>query len=162
MPTFELSTSVALPHPRERVFAFFADAGNLDSLTPPWLSFRILTPRPIEMRAGTLIDYRLSLHGVPIRWRTRIERWEPPTAFVDEQLRGPYRLWHHTHTFTEVDGGTRVDDRVRYRVPGGHLVHRLFVEPDLRRVFGYRVAALRRAFGVSDTAAADVVIRRVE
>jgi ligand-binding SRPBCC domain-containing protein len=158
MVTFELLTAVTLPHPRGRVFAFFADAGNLDLLTPPWLSFNILTPRPIQMRAGALIDYRLRLHGVPIRWRTRIAKWDPPFEFVDEQLRGPYSLWEHTHTFTEVDAGTRVEDRVRYRVPGGRLVHRLFVEPDLRKVFGYRVTALRRVFGLPDEAAPDVVI----
>lgn len=161
MRTFELSTSVALPQRRDRVFSFFADARNLDALTPPWLSFRILTPAPIEMRTGTLIDYRLRLHGLPAHWRTRIAKWEPPFEFVDEQLRGPYRLWRHTHTFTEVDGGTRVDDLVRYAVPGGRLVHRLLVEPDLRNVFGFRVAALRRVFGAADASVPHVGIREV-
>ena len=105
-----------LPRPREEVFAFFSDARNLDAITPPWVCFRMLTPAPVEMKAGALIDYKLRVHGIPIRWRSKITEWEPPVRFVDEQLRGPYRLWIHEHEFESRDGGTLVRDYVRYAV----------------------------------------------
>ena len=108
MRIFEHTSETWLARPRAGVFEFFADAANLERLTPPWLGFEILTPRPIAMRVGALIDYRLRVHRIPLRWRTEITAWEPPVSFVDEQLRGPYRLWHHTHTFTEQAGGTAV------------------------------------------------------
>ncbi len=133
-----LRTRQCFEAPLETVFAFFADAANLESITPPWLRFRIETPLPIEMRKGTLIDYRLRLYGIPIRWRTEICDWQPPVLFADRQLQGPYRQWHHTHTFEEFRGGTLMTDVVEYSVPGGRLVNRLMVEPQLRRVFGYR------------------------
>lgn len=135
-----------LPLPREEVFGFFADAGNLDAITPPWLHFQIETPLPLAMGEGTLIDYRLKLHGLPIRWRTAITLWQPPFAFVDEQLRGPYRKWVHRHEFEERDGGTLMRDRVDYAVPGWILepvVHRLFVGPDLKAIFAYRQQRIR-------------------
>ena len=143
--TFELTTRAFIPHPIGDVFAFFGDAANLDRLTPPQLRFRILTPLPIPMGVGTFIEYRIRLRGVPIRWRTHIAVWEPPYRFVDEQVRGPYRLWVHTHTFRPLAGGTLMDDRVRYRVPGGGVVNRLFVERELRMIFRYRLRALREA-----------------
>lgn len=146
MRIFEHHSETWLPRSRAEVFEFFADAGNLELLTPPWLGFEILTPRPIAMCVGALIDYRLRVHGVPLGWRTEITAWEPPLRFVDEQLRGPYRLWHHTHTFTERDGGTAVHDRVRYSVLGGVLVQRLLVERDVRTIFAYREQALREIF----------------
>ncbi len=128
--------------PLGQAFEFYAHARNLETITPPWMAFSVLTPEPIEMRAGTLIDYRLKVHGVPLRWRTRIEAWEPPQRFVDIQLRGPYALWEHTHTF-EADGDEAVvvGDRVRYELPLGPLgeiAHTLFVKRDLDRVFEYR------------------------
>lgn len=140
------------------VFPFFADAQNLERLTPGWLSFRILTPLPIEMGAGTLLDYRIGIHGIPVRWRTRIARWEPPYAFADEQLRGPYSLWHHTHTFTPQRGGTRLGDEVRMRPKGGPLagaVMALFVRRDVERIFRFRAAAMARRFG-GDAARAEL------
>ena len=100
-----------LPGPPEEVFPFFADAGNLEAITPPWLRLRVVTPRPIEMRAGALIEYRLALHGLPIRWLTRIEEWVPGVRFVDAQLTGPYRLWHHTHEFAPDGAGGTADAR---------------------------------------------------
>lgn len=144
---FRLEAELWLPRPREALVPFFADARNLERITPPFLHFRILTPQPIEMRPGTLIDYRLSLHGLPMRWRTEIAVWEPPRRFVDVQLRGPYRKWVHEHTFEPVDGGTLCRDRVEYAVPGGCLVHRLLVERDVRRIFAYRQEVLRSLFG---------------
>ena len=135
-----------LPHPPEQVFPFFADARNLEAITPPWLGFRVVTPEPIDMRAGTLIEYRLRLRGVPLRWRTRIAVWDPPRRFVDVQLSGPYRLWHHTHDF-EPDGagGTIMRDSVRYALPFGplgRLAHALVVRRDLDAIFAFRQAAV--------------------
>jgi ligand-binding SRPBCC domain-containing protein len=147
MKVWELRTSIRLPRPLAEVFAFFADASNLEALTPPFLRFRILNPRPVEMRPGALIDYRIRLRGLPVTWRTRITEWEPPHRFVDEQLRGPYRLWVHEHTFEEVEGGTLCADHVRYAVPGGALVNRFLVEPDVRRIFAYRHEKLQQLFG---------------
>ena len=147
MRTFEVEYRVLLTLPRSEVFPFFADARNLERLTPPWLRFAMLTPAPVEMKPGALIDYRLRLRGVPIRWRSEITAWEPPVRFVDEQRRGPYRLWIHEHRFEEVEGGTLAHDAVRYAVAGGWLVDRLLVRRDIDRIFAYRRAALRQMFG---------------
>jgi ligand-binding SRPBCC domain-containing protein len=133
-----------LPRPRAEVFAFFADARNLEAITPPWVNFRILTPAPIDMRVGAQIDYRIRVHGLPLRWRTEITLWEPPFRFADTQLRGPYRRWVHTHAFEEKDGGTLCLDDVSYAVPGGALIERLFVRRDIERIFAHRQAAMRR------------------
>ena len=142
-----LEFSQWLPCPPEELFPFFADAFNLERITPPLLRFRVVTPPPIEMRAGALIDYRLRIHGVPAKWRTEITAWDPPHRFVDEQLRGPYRQWIHEHTFEPQDGGTLCRDRVDYAAPGGSLVNRFLIEPDVRRIFAYRAAALEEIFG---------------
>jgi ligand-binding SRPBCC domain-containing protein len=127
--------------PPEQVFAFFADAGNLDVITPPWLHFHTLTPRPIAMRPGAVIDYRLRIRGLPLRWQSEITVWEPPRRFVDVQSRGPYRRWVHEHTFIAEKGGTLVLDRIEYAVPGwllAPLVRRWLVAPDLAKIFAYR------------------------
>ncbi len=150
MRVFHLEAQLWLPVPRADVFPFFADAGNLEQITPPWLKFEILTPRPIAMKPGALIDYRISLRGLPMRWRTEISVWAPPCRFVDHQLRGPYRQWVHEHTFDERDGGTLCTDRVDYAVLGGALIERLFVRRDVRRIFEHRTAALRKHFHISD------------
>jgi ligand-binding SRPBCC domain-containing protein len=148
---FELTTTLWLPQPREQVFAFFADAHNLERITPPLIGFEVLNGHPIEMRRGALIDYRLKLHGVPLRWKTEITHWDPPVAFTDTQLRGPYSEWVHTHTFEEQDGGTLIRDRVVYRLPGpgpiARLVNRWLVARDVRAIFTYRHEALCEAFG---------------
>ena len=144
---YELKATMWLPRPVEEVWPFFSDAANLERLTPPWLKFNIITPQPIKMQVGTLIDYKIKVRGMPLRWRTRIAEWQPPHKFVDEQLRGPYRLWHHTHTFEPVDGGTLATDRVAYRVPGGALVHNLMVKRDIETIFNYRQEQLRALFG---------------
>jgi ligand-binding SRPBCC domain-containing protein len=144
---WELRTGIRLPRPRSEVFGFFSDAANLQELTPPWLRFRVLTAQPIAMRKGALIDYRIRLHGLPVGWKTEITAWEPPRRFVDEQLRGPYRLWVHEHSFEEIEGGTLAGDFVRYSVPGGAWVNRLLVARDLRAVFRYRHRRLQERFG---------------
>lgn len=138
MHEFTFQTELWLPRPRTEVFHFFAEARNLETITPPWLKFEVLTPAPIEMRPGTLIDYRIRVHGLPIRWRTEITEWQPPHHFVDVQLRGPYKLWHHTHTFEEHNGCTVCLDHVRYWPRGGALVNWLFVRRDVERIFQYR------------------------
>jgi ligand-binding SRPBCC domain-containing protein len=135
-----------LPAPRDEVFPFFAEAENLEAITPPHLRFRILTPLPIRMERGTLIDYRLMLRGLPVRWRSEITLWEPPERFTDEQRRGPYRFWIHEHIFEEDGDGTLVRDRVRYGVPGGAIVNRIFVAGDLRRIFQFRARKLQTVF----------------
>lgn len=135
-----------LPRRRADVFPFFADAHNLEAITPPWLCFEILTPGPIVLRPGTLIDYRIRLRGQPLRWRTEIGVWEPPFRFVDHQVRGPYRRWHHTHTFEERAGGTLCRDEVRYSVFGGAWVSRWLVRPEVERIFAYRQEQLRKRF----------------
>ena len=154
---YVLTSSMVCAAPRQQVFAFFADAGNLEEITPPWLHFEIVTPRPIVMAVGTLIDYRLRLHGVPFSWRTEIAAWGPPTRFVDRQLLGPYHEWVHEHLFEEEGGATRVVDRVRFRPRGGALTQALFVGRDVRRIFTYRQARLLEAFGGQ---AGDVVVAR--
>ena len=150
--TYELATWQWLPRPRPEVFAFFADAHNLERITPAFLRFQVLTSDRIEMRPGALIDYRLRLRGVPLHWQSEITAWEPPHRFIDVQRRGPYRQWHHTHTFEEQDGGTMVRDEVIYSLPGPslitHAVNALLVAPDTRRIFSFRHTALEEAFGV--------------
>lgn len=147
MSVHRLDREQLVPRELPVVFEFFSRAGNLERITPPWLSFGLITPEPIEMRSGTLIEYRLRVHGVPVRWVSRIEEWEENRLFVDRQLRGPYGLWHHRHEFTAVPGGTRVRDHVEYALPFGilgDLVHLALVRRDLTRIFDYRNEAVTR------------------
>ncbi len=147
MPIRSFQCELWLPQPPDELFPFFADAGNLDAITPPWLHFHIVTPRPITMRSGVVIDYRLRVRGLPLRWRTLIKDWQPPHRFVDEQIRGPYRQWVHEHTFELRNGGTLARDVVQYAVPFDWLLHARFVRPDIERIFAYRQSALRRRMG---------------
>ena len=151
VPDFhQIERAQVVPLPAEEAFAFFADAFNLEAITPPWLRFRILTPAPIAMREGALIDYRLALHRIPCRWHTRLDAWVPGRRFVDRQLRGPFREWVHTHTFEPAPGGTLIRDHVRYRMPLGplgELARALLIGGDLERIFDYRTAAIERLLG---------------
>lgn len=146
MKTFRYASELHLSRPIQEVFAFFSNAANLETLTPPWLHFHVLTPQPIVMAVGTRIQYRLRLRGLPVRWESQITAWDPPHRFVDQQIRGPYRLWYHEHTFLERDGRTAVRDQVTYAVPGGSLINSLFVAPDVRRIFAFRTEKLRELF----------------
>lgn len=145
-----LEREQVVARPIHEVFEFFAQAENLERITPPWLNFEMLTPGPIEMGSGALIDYRLRLHGLPLRWRSRIEVWEEERRFVDQQVRGPYRIWRHLHEFVPLGQSTRVRDRVEYALPLGWLgglVGLPFVRRDLARIFDYRQAAVAQLLG---------------
>jgi ligand-binding SRPBCC domain-containing protein len=136
--------------PLDEVFAFFSDAANLEALTPDWLRFSIITPPPIEMAAGALIDYRLHWHGIPLRWKTKITVWEPPHKFQDFQLKGPYSLWRHTHRFTSVNGGTQIGDEVQYALPFGpvgQIAHAISVRRNVEAIFQYRQQKIQAMFG---------------
>jgi ligand-binding SRPBCC domain-containing protein len=150
LTSFILQREQRIPRPIEEVFAFFADARNLEAITPVWLGFRILSPEPIALRAGTQILYRLRWHGLPLRWATTIESWNPPTEFIDMQAQGPYRHWHHTHSFQPVEGGTLMRDLVRYALPFGllgRLAHAWLVKSELKAVFDYRAAKVSDILG---------------
>ena len=146
MRTAHLHTELRLERPLTEVFAYFSDPRNLEAITPPWLRFEVLGASTPEIAEGTEIDYRLRLRGVPLRWRSRIVLWDPPLRFVDEQVVGPYRLWRHLHGFWPDGDATVVRDRVEYAAPGGPLVQRLLVAPDLARIFDFRARALRAHF----------------
>ena len=146
MSQHSLHFSLTLPLPREQVFAFYCDAANLGRITPPELEFRILTPLPIAMRQGALIEYRLRLFNVPFHWVTEIRKWAPPVSFVDAQKTGPFREWVHSHTFREnKDGSTTIEDELRYRLPAFPVGEAAFplVHKELERIFTYRQEMIR-------------------
>lgn len=159
MKEFRFDTELWLPRQRDEVFSFFAEPRNLETITPPWLKFEVLTSELSPMRAGLLIDYRIRVHGIPIRWRTEIAEWHPPHRFVDIQLRGPYTLWHHTHSFEERDGGTLCVDTVRYRPRGGALTNWLFVRRDVERIFDFRRQRLVQILGTESLRDQDPALR---
>ena len=138
-----LETEQSIARPRTEVFGFFSDPRNLEAITPPWLRFRIVDSSAPAVGLGVEFTYRMRLHGIPLRWKSVIAEWEPEVRFVDVQLRGPYAKWHHTHTFEEIPGGTRIVDRVIYRLPLGTLgrmVAGSFVDRDIEKVFRFRRA----------------------
>jgi len=150
MSDYVLERELWVPHPLADVFSFFSKAENLERLTPPWMHFRILTPLPIDMKTGAHITYALRVRGLPLRWLTEIERWNPPVEFIDVQLKGPYKLWRHTHTFRAEGAGTRIGDRVEYTLPFGPLgraVHRLQVARDIATIFDYRAQQVKALLG---------------
>jgi uncharacterized protein len=145
-----LEQQQVIPRPVDELWEFFADAHNLEALTPSYLRFAVRSPRPIVLHRGTLVEYRLTYRGVPLRWRTTIERWDPPRGFTDRQVSGPYALWHHAHTFQPHPRGTLMRDRVRYRVPFGvlgGLAGLAFVHRDVRGIFAFRRREIERRFG---------------
>lgn len=150
MAVHRLERRQLVARPVSEVFAFFAEAGNLERITPPWLSFRVLSPEPVHMAVGTLIDYRLRLHGVRLGWTSQIEVWNPDPStpqFVDRAVRGPFSLWHHRHRFSASGEGTIVSDEVHYAPPLGALgeiADRLVVARDLDQIFAYRRQAVTR------------------
>jgi ligand-binding SRPBCC domain-containing protein len=146
MKTYRFKTALRLPRPRQEVFNFFADPKNLERITPAWLRFEMLTPPEVELAPGTLLDYRLRLRGIPLRWQSEIAVWDPPYRFVDRQTKGPYSFWVHEHTFIDLDGSTLVEDGVEYAVPAGWLFQRFLVAPDLERIFSYRRTSLQKLF----------------
>lgn len=147
---YRLKATMEVERPIEEVFDFFSDAANLEAITPPWLNFRILTPMPLAISQGALLDYKIRLHMIPIKWRTEICVWDPPYRFVDQQLKGPYKKWYHEHTFVDLgDGVTLVNDNVHYIPRGGNLIHRLMVKPDLKKIFNYRQEKLTEIFSQS-------------
>jgi ligand-binding SRPBCC domain-containing protein len=149
MTTYQLVREQTVSLSLDEVFAFFADARNLETLTPPWLKFEILTPGEIPMQAGAIIQYALRFRGVPIHWTTSITVWNPPFEFVDVQLSGPYVLWHHRHTFESVGTNTKMIDEVHYRLPFGkigNMVHALIVRRDLQRIFDFRKKVIEDTF----------------
>lgn len=149
MKVHVLERSQRLPGSPEDVFGFFSDACNLEEITPPFLDFEVVTLQPIQMKVGTLIEYRLRVHGVRLSWLTRIDVWEPGVRFVDRQLKGPYRLWHHTHHFEPDGESTLMRDVVRYALPLGPLgemARKVVVQGDLDRIFDFRQAEISRRF----------------
>jgi ligand-binding SRPBCC domain-containing protein len=153
MYSYRLRREQFVPRPLEEVFEFFSDARNLQKITPSWLSFQVLTSGKIDIRTGTLLDYLLQWYGFPIKWQTEIVTWNPPHDFTDVQIRGPYKLWRHTHTFTAETGGTQMVDLVNYELPLGILgamARTLAVRRDLERVFDYRQEAIAALFPAID------------
>ena len=143
---FELSTEQYIAYPIDEVFNFYSEAKNLNLITPPFLDFNILSQSSVIVEEGTIFKYRLKIHGVPVRWKSLIKEWLPPNKFVDIQLRGPYLKWHHIHSFSSLGDKTKVTDKVEYIVPGGALIHNLFVKKDLLNIFNYRKKALNNFF----------------
>jgi len=141
-----LHATLWVPRPIEEVFRFFSQPENLQTLTPANMKFHLLDEGPIEMREGLELSYKLRVKGIPIRWTSRITKWEPPFAFGDIQLKGPYNIWDHTHTFERDGSGTRVIDDVKYRAPGFRWMERYLVRPDIQRIFAFRHKTLETMF----------------
>ena len=149
MKLYTLDSIQFINKPIEDVFEFFSNPDNLSVITPPKLGFKILTPTPIKMSVGRLIDYKIYLMGIPIHWRTLITDFDPPHTFIDQQIKGPYTIWHHTHTFQKVDGGVEIKDRVVYSIPFsilGRILNFLWIRKDLENIFNYRKKVIDELF----------------
>ena len=152
MDYYELNSSQFIPKPIEKVFSFFSKPENLEDITPENLHFTIITPLPIIMAVGQIIDYRIRIRGFPIHWRSEIDSYDPPYSFVDEQIKGPYSLWYHTHEFIEKNKGTLIYDNVKYKIPFGYLgkiANLLWVARDLDKIFLYRKRAIANFFNLN-------------
>ena len=150
MKIYTLRRTQFIARPIDDVFRFFSMPENLEKITPKSLGFTILTPRPIDMGKGTLIDYTISLMGFLVHWRTLISDYNPPHSFIDQQIKGPYAFWHHTHTFTEKDGGTEIIDEVLYSIPFwflGRIVNTLWIKSELKKIFDYRKDIIEQELG---------------
>ena len=153
MKLYTLDSIQFINKPIEDVFEFFSNPDNLSVITPPKLGFKILTPTPIKMSIGRLIDYKIYLMGIPIHWRTLITNFDPPHTFIDQQIKGPYTIWHHTHTFQKVDGGVEIKDRVVYSIPFsilGRILNFLWIRKDLENIFNYRKKVIDELFENDD------------
>ena len=149
MKLYKIESKQIINKPLEDVFSFFSRPENLSLITPARLNFNILTPAPIQMRQGTVIDYTIKIFKLPIHWRTLITTYEPPFKFVDEQMKGPYTLWHHTHIFRETDEGVEIIDKVHYSIPAGvlgRLLHLLWIKNDLKNIFEHRRVVIEKLF----------------
>ena len=145
----ELIKTQFIPKPIDEVFSFFSKPENLEQITPKYLHFKIQTPSPIKMEVGSIIDYTIKLRGIPMKWRSIISSYNPPYQFIDEQISGPYSVWHHTHIFKEKDNGTEIEDYVKYKIPLGFLgriTDYLFVKKDLDNIFEYRKEVINNIF----------------
>ena len=153
MKLYTLESNQFINKPIEEVFQFFSKPENLSVITPAKLGFKILSPNPIKMEVGRLIDYNIYLLGIPIHWRTLITDYEPPNMFVDQQIKGPYAMWHHTHTFHKVKGGVEIKDRVVYSIPFGYLgrlLNYLWIKRDLNNIFLHRKKVIDKLFENND------------
>lgn len=149
MKTYEIHTTQVINRPIEEVFVFFSKPENLAVITPKKLGFKILTPTPIKMNKGCLIDYLIHLMGIPVHWRTIITDYDPPHMFIDQQLKGPYSLWHHTHTFKKIENGVEIKDRIIYSIPlgwMGQLLHKFWIKKDLNNIFSHRKKVISDLF----------------
>ncbi len=148
---FTLVCRARVPRPIGDVFPFFSDPRNLEQITPELLQFKIVGEPPAQIEEGSVIEYKLRVRGLPLRWRSVISTWDPPHRFVDTQLKGPYRQWIHEHRFIDEGESTMMQDTIRYKVLGGRLINHLFVRKDVMKIFGYRTEFLRSHFGSSST-----------
>lgn len=149
MKLYTLRREQLLPRSLDEVFSFFERPENLEAITPPWLNFKMITPTPVHMKQGSIFDYTLRVRGVSVHWASIITAYDPPHSFVDQQIRGPYEYWYHTHKFFETDEGTRIVEEVRYIMPyglAGRLAHALMIGPDLQEIFDYREVAVEKLF----------------
>ena len=149
MKVYKIKTKQVIKKPLSEVFGFFSRPENLSLITPPRLSFNILTPKPIDMKQGSIIDYTIKIFMFPIHWRTLITTYEHPYKFVDEQIKGPYTFWHHTHTFNETDSGVEIIDKVSYSIPFGILgrvLHSIWIKNDLKNIFEHRKVVIEKLF----------------
>jgi len=149
LPIRKLKRTILIPAPIERVFDFFSLADNLNLIIPPWLKFQILTPGPIRMELNTVIDFALKIYGIPVQWRSEITEWHPPGSFTDKQIKGPYAIWEHKHSFFAKDNGTIMEDTVIYSVPGfifEPVVNVLMVGWRLKKIFDFREEKILELF----------------